>query len=362
MTTKSIPPILCLLIAAAFVFTGRFAPSALAADVEADGCPRIQRKLRDIKSLMQRKLFLQSAILKCPDDAMLQYYWAFNLERRKQFKKAFQYYQLSAKLKKNFPQAYFGMGEIYLAQGDITGAVNAYKHGLQIKPVNKWGKARLDEILVLADNHPALRNNAGSRAADSLPPSVNDSATNDYTKKIAKRYGINLADLIQARKQMSDLRKIAGRYGIALDELIEANRQAASHSGPKISNENAGTEKTERTKAKEKYLAAISKRYGIQLNELTRLSQQMASIKDIADRYGIRVDELMQPGGKMVSFERQTVSGTKHKVLKNEYLTKIAKRYGVSLNDIIRANKNITDPHWIFPGQIITIPEKKRRN
>ena len=313
MTTKSIPPILCLLIAAAFVFTGWFAPSALAADVEADGCPRIQRKLWDIKSLMQRKLFLQSAILKCPDDAMLQYYWAFNLERRKQFKKAFQYYQLSAKLKKKFPQAYFGMGEIYLAQGDITGAVNAYKHGLRIKPVNKWGKARLDEILVLADKHPALRNNAGSWAADSLPPSINDSATNDYTKNIAKRYGINLADLIQARKQMSDLRKIAGRYGI-------------------------------------------------QLNELTRLSQQMASIKDIADRYGIRVDELMQPGGKMVSFEKQTVSGTKHKVLKNEYLTKIAKRYGVSLNDIIRANKNITDPHWIFPGQIITIPEKKKRN
>jgi len=356
MTAKRIIPTPCLLLAAALVFFAWFAPSTSANGMEPDGCAKIQRKLWNIKSLIQRKLFLQSAILKCPDDAMLQYYWAFNLERRKQFEKAFQYYQLSAKLKKNFPQAYFGMGEIYLAKGDLTGAVNAYKHGLRIKPVSTWDKARLDEILAMADKHPSSSNNTVSRAANSLPPSIND-----YTEKIADRYGISLTDLIQARKQMSDLRKIAGRYGIQLDELIEANRRISSHPVATGNNGNTGPEKTEQTKTKEKYLEAISKRYGIQLNELTKLSQQMASIKDIADRYGIRVDELMQPGGKIVSFEKKTVSGTKHKVLKNEYLMKIANRYGVSLDDIIRANKDITDPHWIFPGQIITIPEKKKQ-
>ncbi|GAB7387473.1 hypothetical protein BSNK01_13100 [Bacillaceae bacterium] len=46
-------------------------------------------------------------------------------------------------------------------------------------------------------------------------------------------------------------------------------------------------------------------------------------------------------------------------VKKGDTMYKIAKKYGVSLNALIRANPHIPNPSLIFPGQIVYIPLKK---
>ncbi len=47
-----------------------------------------------------------------------------------------------------------------------------------------------------------------------------------------------------------------------------------------------------------------------------------------------------------------------YKVKNEDTLYNIAKRFGVSLDDLIAANPEIKDPNIIYPGQIINIPKK----
>lgn len=44
-------------------------------------------------------------------------------------------------------------------------------------------------------------------------------------------------------------------------------------------------------------------------------------------------------------------------VKRGDTLGGIARRFGVSLSDLVEANPQITDPDLIFPGQVIEIPE-----
>ncbi len=50
-----------------------------------------------------------------------------------------------------------------------------------------------------------------------------------------------------------------------------------------------------------------------------------------------------------------SASGRSHTVASGENLTKIARRYGVTTDALMRAN-NITDPNFIRAGQTLTIP------
>ncbi|MCG8641348.1 MAG: LysM peptidoglycan-binding domain-containing protein [Desulfobacterales bacterium] len=47
----------------------------------------------------------------------------------------------------------------------------------------------------------------------------------------------------------------------------------------------------------------------------------------------------------------------KYTIKRGDSLFKIAQRYGVTVNAIVNANPEITNPASIFPGQVITIPE-----
>ncbi len=315
-----------------------------------DHCKKLLAQLWPLKSLMQRKNFLENAAHECPDNAMLQYYYGVNLERRLQYEKALRYYRLSLKLNSLFPPAYFRMGETYFSLGDKSAAVQAYKKGLQIQPDNKWGAGRLREILAM-QNRPGSLNAGSSRRGKTFDQ---QRSPDTYEKSIAERYGIDLDTLIQTKNRIASIKKIAGRYGISLDELLQAGEKTFEP-GKKADSAAAGQQD-----AQKKYLAAIARRYGIRTDELSRVSNQLSSVKEIAARYGIRLNDLM--GGKKtaLSFEKKKSPLVTHKVRKNEYLSRIANRYGVSLDEILKANKEIDDPHWIFPGQVLVIPDKKR--
>lgn len=55
--------------------------------------------------------------------------------------------------------------------------------------------------------------------------------------------------------------------------------------------------------------------------------------------------------------EALPTSGTvSHTVVKGDSMWKIAVSYQVGLSEIIAANPQIKDPHWIYPGQTLYIP------
>ncbi|MCQ2386237.1 MAG: SafA/ExsA family spore coat assembly protein, partial [Clostridia bacterium] len=45
-----------------------------------------------------------------------------------------------------------------------------------------------------------------------------------------------------------------------------------------------------------------------------------------------------------------------HTVVKGDTMWRTAVRYQVGLSEIIAANPQIKDPHWIYPGDVLTIP------
>jgi LysM repeat protein len=326
-----------------------------APDANSDNCDAIMGKLRTMKTLMQRKDILEAAVRKCPEDPVLLYLYAFNLERRHEYKQSLRYYRKSARINPLYPSVYFGIGEAYFALGNIDEAENAFTHGLQLQPENSWAKRRLQQILA-APRQP-------DRTPDGSHVARGDGSGQDaYTSGIARRYNIEVPALLEAKQQMARLKAMARQYNIQLEELISANNKMASPGGElSPSNGDAPKGMDEKAKqAREKYLSELAGRYGIKLEELTKLNDQVSSLKKIAQRYGIRLEELLPPGKKIISYDEQKLGAQKHKVRKNEYLSAIARRYGVSLEDILKANREISDPHWIFPGQVITIPEKSK--
>jgi LysM repeat protein len=354
MVLKKVIITICMLIILPFLTADLFIIPCAAANGTRTRCDNAKLKLWDIKSLMQRKGFLENAIQECPNDAMLQYYYAVNLDRRQRYEKALHYYQLSAKLDDLFPYVYFGMGETYLSLGDRKSSIDAYRQGLKIQPDNKWGNNRVNQITAL-QNDPSPSDKIPIKPVEE---SQEKQALNAYTKNIADRYGIQLEGLVQAKEKMSSLKEIADRYGLQLDDLIQANREISSEIIQVDPSQDEKTIKTEHENAQKKYLGAISKRYGIQLDELSKLNDQMSSIKSIADRYGISINDLIKDNKQPALFENEKIYSKEHTVVKNEYLSEIANRYGVQIEDLVEANKQITDPHWIFPGQLIKIPEK----
>jgi len=346
---------ICMLIILPFLTSGLLINTCAAAEGDKDRCGKAKLKLWNIKSLIQRKGFLEDAIQECPNDAMLQYYYAVNLDRRQRYEKALHYYQLSAELDGLFPYVYFGMGETYLSLGDRTNSIAAYKQGLKIQPDNKWGNNRIDQITALKN----VPDPSGKEHIKPVEESPEKQAVDEYTKNIADRYGIQLEGLVQAQEKMSSLKEIADRYGLQLGDLIQANKEISSEIIQVDPSQDEKTIKIEHENAQKKYLGAISERYGIQLDELAKLNDQMSSIKSIADRYGLSIDDLMQENKQPALFENEKIYTKEHTVAKNEYLAEIANRYGVQIEDLVKANEQITDPHWIFPGQLINIPEKE---
>lgn len=56
---------------------------------------------------------------------------------------------------------------------------------------------------------------------------------------------------------------------------------------------------------------------------------------------------------------RAAQQGSGYTVRRGDNLTHIAKRHGVNLRDVIKANPQIKDPNKIFPGQSINLPSRR---
>lgn len=108
-------------------------PSLQAAD-----CSLQLEKLSELKGLVKRQAFLQKAVQECPDDARINYYFGYNLERLRKYEQSIQYYEKAVSLDPQFAKSYFGLGDVYLLLGNNKSAIKAFEKGLTLEPDNIW--------------------------------------------------------------------------------------------------------------------------------------------------------------------------------------------------------------------------------
>ncbi len=120
------------------VATTHGAMPAFAAD-----CESIRNDLQQLKGLIQRKQFIEKALQKCSDDSGINYFHAYNLERRGKIQKALHFYQISITLDEKNSRPFLGMGDIYSSLGQTEKGIEAYERGLLIDPANKQLVKRL---------------------------------------------------------------------------------------------------------------------------------------------------------------------------------------------------------------------------
>ena len=94
----------------------------------------------------------------------------------------------------------------------------------------------------------------------------------------------------------------------------------------------------------------IARRFGISLDALINANPQIPNPNQIIPGQKLCVPILPSPICPPGS--------TQYTVKPGDTMFLIARRFGVSLNNLIRANPQISDPNRIFPGQTICIPPK----
>jgi len=211
---------------------------------------------------------------------------------------------------------------------------------------------------------------------------------------IAQRFGVSLDALIAANPQIPDpseirpgqivcvpqasvtcppntfaytvqpgdtMFSIAQRFGVSLDALIAAN--------PQIPNPNqirpgqivcvpTGTQPPPGECPPNSFVYIvqpgdtmffIAQRFGITLNALIAANPQIPNPNQI--RPGQRICVPRSPGACPPGSTRYTVQP-------GDSMFTIARRFGVSLDALIRANPQISNPSLIFPGQQLCIPPR----
>jgi len=149
---------------------------------------------------------------------------------------------------------------------------------------------------------------------------------------------------------------IARRFGVSLDALIAAN--------PQISNPNlifpgqiicipqqqCPPNTFAYTVRPGDSLFLIAQRFGVSLNALIAANPQITNPNLIFPGQIVCVPSTTPPGPCPPNTFAYTVRP-------GDSLFLIAQRFGVSLNALIAANPQITNPNLIFPGQIVCVPQ-----
>lgn len=150
--------------------------------------------------------------------------------------------------------------------------------------------------------------------------------------------------------------QIAQRFGISLQRLIDAN--------PQITNPNlifpgqviciptgippCPTGFTY-TVMPGDTLFGIARRLGVTLDSLLRLNPQITDPDRLIVGQVICVPLPVPPA---------ICTGEYYIVRRGDTLSAIAQRYNVSIQELLRANPQITDPNLIYAGQVICIPRR----
>ncbi|MEG1821862.1 MAG: SafA/ExsA family spore coat assembly protein [Clostridiales bacterium] len=149
---------------------------------------------------------------------------------------------------------------------------------------------------------------------------------------IAKKFGVTLEELIRANPQIKDPNKIYPGNKI--------NIPLQSHGGARYYVVQPGDT-----------MWLIAKKFGISLDALLRANPQVTDADKIDIGQKIFIP---QGGGGNVNGGGSTGTYT---VKSGDTMWLIAKKFGISLNELIKLNPQIKDPNMIYPGQRINVPK-----
>ncbi|MDN5345470.1 MAG: hypothetical protein PWQ18_1584, partial [Clostridia bacterium] len=95
----------------------------------------------------------------------------------------------------------------------------------------------------------------------------------------------------------------------------------------------------------------IAQRFGVSLNDLIAANPQVKDPNLIYPGQVLCVPKVAPPGPPPCP------GGFYYTVQQGDSMYTIAQKFGVSLNDLMAANPQITDPNLIYPGQVLCIPK-----
>lgn len=154
----------------------------------------------------------------------------------------------------------------------------------------------------------------------------------DTMFRIARRFGVSLQALLNANKQVVNPNRI-----FPGQQLCIPAQAAPPCPGGFIWVVRSG-----------ETLSEIARRFGVTLQEIIRANPQITDPDLIFPGQRICVPTLPPPpecpDGRIVTVQQ------------GDTLFRIAQRFGISLQALIDANPQITDPDVIFPGQRICVP------
>lgn len=91
--------------------------------------------------------------------------------------------------------------------------------------------------------------------------------------------------------------------------------------------------------------------------EAKRVSKQPEKETEIVEEKPVKEEPVKEKPAKEVEKETEKpVTNTKYTVIKGDCLWKLAKKFGCTINDILKMNKNIKNPELIYIGQVLVIP------
>lgn len=209
--------------------------------------------------------------------------------------------------------------------------------------------APVDEDLCYKD-YPSLIQSAGQnglgQGEEGLP------APEPTPKPEEKTYTVQKGDSMSS---------IAQKFGVSLNALIAANPQIPDpgiiYAGQVLTIPHSGGEQRPQP-SKKTYtvqsgdsMSGIAQKFGVSLNALLQANPQISDPNVI---YAGQVLTIPTQGEGTAT--PQEPAQKEYTVQKGDSLSAIAQRFGVSLQAIVQANPDITNPNVIYVGQRINIP------
>jgi len=118
----------------------------VAAPSMAADCKSLKKALKAERNMKQKRKLLSNLIIQCPEDPMVNYKYALNLERFRKYDKALGYYQKAVLLNPEMGKAFAGMGDVYIYLGLLNEAIESYKEANRLMPQSDRAASRLARL------------------------------------------------------------------------------------------------------------------------------------------------------------------------------------------------------------------------
>lgn len=106
-------------------------------------CLAVRKKISKERDLLAKRELTKQGLKDCPNDAVINFNYAYSMERLRKYDKALKYYKIATKLDPKYAKAFFGLGDVHSHLKQPGKAVQAYKKGMKLDPNNKRYKKYL---------------------------------------------------------------------------------------------------------------------------------------------------------------------------------------------------------------------------